>query len=150
MYELFQKIEAVHGKTWNLWCTFDGKYVIQLTINKQRLSHNIDGLGDRECIGPSENLTDLLKQAAEFRFRVKIRRKPDPPPLRSRYSVQRSGSQWNLLLDNRVIADCKTKNLAEAMADMQIEHVIKRREAWDQDVLPMIEGKTEGVDYVFV
>lgn len=146
MAELFSQIEAVHGKTWNLWCAYDGKYVIQLTVNKQ-----IEGAGDRVCLGPNPDLMQLLREAAEYRFILRIRRKPDPPPMRSRYTAQKNGTKWHVLFDGAcILAGCKTKTEAESYADNSIARRVAERDEWDAIVGPIIAGKTEGVDYKFV
>lgn len=149
--ELFDAVESVHGKTWNLWCTFDGKYVIQITVNKQNLAKHVDGLGDRVCLGPQESLEDLLKEAANYRFLIRINKKPEPPPDRYRYSTKKNGAKWDVYLDGtRFLVTCKTKTEAERFVEFQIAQIHRSRDWWDEEVLPLIAGKTEGVHYSFV
>ena len=120
-------------KKWDVYRAADGDWIVKLPDN---------------CIR-GDTITTALRNAAEF---VPLPKYPRRPRLLSRdlFVPYKSGSNWRLRYDgDDACVSFKTKTRANEYADKIVVKQNAEVFDWDDEYADKIEGKVEGVDFLF-
>jgi len=133
--ELCNNLDNKHGKGWSVWEAAAGGWVFQGPSGRW----SVNGATMSEALIAGLNFTELPKI-------------PPKPELfsRSEHSVVRDGAKWAIKRRGYVVCgNLKSKKYAEECIERWASKNADEREGWDTIYGPRVDGKVEGVDFVY-
>jgi hypothetical protein len=135
--DLVERLDAAHGKTWNVWRDAMGGWCVQIVLP-----------GDKREVVSGDTFEDAMLAACEWRDVPRIRRRPQSP---GELTPKRDGSKWNLIDSSGrfFCGNIKTKREAEHFASGFASRFSREIEAWEAAYGSIATG-VEGKDFRYV